>query len=98
MGPVLTGLTELQSIENRLRALKAKLARCRRNVIIQENQIRSLQNALEAKTEEIQLTKDLIKTLVEGKSPDEKKKDYQSRLESDVLTILGIKDKWEAFE
>ncbi len=47
---------------------------------------------------EIQLTKELISTLVEGKSPDEKKKDYQTRLKSDVLTILGIKDKWEAFE
>jgi DNA repair exonuclease SbcCD nuclease subunit len=47
---------------------------------------------------EIGLTKNLIKTLVEGKSPDEKKKDYQARLESDILTILGIKDKWEAFE
>jgi len=57
MGPVLNGLIKLQSVENRLRAAKAKLARCRRNVIIQENQIRSLQNALEAKTEEIQLTK-----------------------------------------
>jgi hypothetical protein len=57
MGPVLNGLIELQSVENRLRAAKAKLVRCRRNVIIQENQIRSLQNALEAKKEEIQLTK-----------------------------------------
>jgi predicted nucleic acid-binding Zn-ribbon protein len=57
MGPVLDGLVKLQSVENRLRAAKAKLARCRRNVIIQENQIRSLQNALEAKKEEIQLTK-----------------------------------------
>jgi len=57
MGPVLDGLIKLQSVENRLRADKAKMARCRRNVIIQENQIRSLQNALEAKTEEIQLTK-----------------------------------------
>jgi len=57
MGPVLNGLIKLQSVENRLRAAKAKLARCRRNVIIQENQVRSLQNALEAKTEEIQLTK-----------------------------------------
>ncbi|MGY5853223.1 MAG: DNA repair exonuclease [Candidatus Thorarchaeota archaeon] len=47
---------------------------------------------------EIQLTKDLISTLVEGKSPDEKKKDYQVRMESDVLTVLGIKDKWEEFE
>jgi len=57
MGPVLNGLIELQSVENLLRAAKAKLVRCRRNVIIQENQIRSLQNALEAKKEEIQLTK-----------------------------------------
>jgi predicted nucleic acid-binding Zn-ribbon protein len=57
MGPVLNGLTKLQSVENRLRAAKAKLARCRRNVIIQENQVRSFQNALEAKQEEIQLTK-----------------------------------------
>jgi predicted nucleic acid-binding Zn-ribbon protein len=57
MGPVLNGLTRLQSVENRLRAGKAKLTRCRRNVIIQENQIRSLQNALEAKKEETQLTK-----------------------------------------
>jgi predicted nucleic acid-binding Zn-ribbon protein len=57
MGPVLNGLMKLQSVENRLRAARAKLARCRRNVIIQENQIRSLQNALEAKKEEIQLTR-----------------------------------------
>ena len=57
MGPVLNGLTQLQSVENRLRAGKAKLTRCRRNVIIQENQVRSLQNALEAKKEEILLTK-----------------------------------------
>jgi uncharacterized protein len=57
MGPVLNALVKLQSVENRLMAAKAKLTRCRRNVIIQENQIRSLQNALEAKKEEIQLTK-----------------------------------------
>ena len=55
MGSVLNGLIKLQSIENRLRAVKAKLTRCRRNVIIQENQIRSLQNAFEAKKEEVQL-------------------------------------------
>jgi predicted nucleic acid-binding Zn-ribbon protein len=57
MGPVLNGLIKLQSVENRLRAAQAQLARCRRSVIIQENQVRSLQNALEAKKEEIQLTK-----------------------------------------
>lgn len=57
MGPVLNGLIRLQSIENRLRAVKSKLARCRRNVIIQENLVRTLQNSLQAKREEIQLTK-----------------------------------------
>jgi len=44
-------------VENRLRAAQAKLARSRRSVTIQENQVRSLQNALEAKKEECQLTK-----------------------------------------
>jgi predicted nucleic acid-binding Zn-ribbon protein len=53
----LNALIKLQSVENQLRAAKAKLARCRRNVIIQENHVRSLQNALEAKKEEVQLTK-----------------------------------------
>jgi len=57
MGPVLDGLIKLQSVENRLRVVKAKLARRRRNVIIQENLVRTLQNALEAKKEEILLTK-----------------------------------------
>jgi uncharacterized protein len=57
MGPVLNGLMKLQSVENRLRAEKAKLNRCRRNVVIQENLIRNLQSALEAKKEEMQLTK-----------------------------------------
>jgi len=57
MGPVLNGLLKLQSVENRLRVEKSKLTRCRRNVVIQENLIRSLQNALEAKKEEVQLTK-----------------------------------------
>jgi len=44
-------------VENRLRAAKAKLARSRRSVTVQENQVRSLQSALEAKKEECQLTK-----------------------------------------
>jgi len=72
MGPVLNGLIKLQSVENRLRTGKAKLTRCRRNVIIHENQIRSLQNALEAKKEEIQLTKVQFGRLeLELKSRDE---------------------------
>ncbi len=57
MGPVLNGLTKLQSVENRLRAAKTKLARCRRNVILQENQVRNRTNEFEAKKEEILLTK-----------------------------------------
>jgi len=57
MGPVLSGLIKLQSVENRLRAAQAKLARSRRSVTVQENQVRSLQNALQAKKEECQLTK-----------------------------------------
>jgi predicted nucleic acid-binding Zn-ribbon protein len=72
MGPVLNGLIKLQSVENRLRIEKAKLTRCRRNVIIQENQIRSLQNALEAKKEEVQLGKVQFDRLeLELKSRDE---------------------------
>jgi len=72
MGPVLNGLIKLQSVENRLRVEKAKLTRCRRNVIIQENQIRTLQNALEAKKEEVQLSKIQFDRLeLEFKSRDE---------------------------
>jgi uncharacterized protein len=57
MGPVLHGLMKLQSVENQLRAIKAKIVRSRRSILIQENRVRSLQNALDAKKEEIQLTK-----------------------------------------
>ena len=57
MGSLLSGLSQLQSVENRLRAAKAKLARCRRSVVLQENKIRSEQNTLEAKKEELQLTR-----------------------------------------
>jgi len=57
MSSLLGGLTKLQSVENRLRAAKAKLARCRRSVVLQENRIRTEQNALETKKEEVQLTK-----------------------------------------
>ncbi len=57
MSSLLSGLAQLQSVENRLRAAKAKLARCRRSVVLQENKIRSEQNTLEAKKEELQLTR-----------------------------------------
>lgn len=72
MGPVLDGLVKLQSVENRLRAEKLKLTRCRRNVVIQENLIRSLQSALEAKKEEVQLSRVQFDRLeLELKSRDE---------------------------
>lgn len=57
MGPVLHGLIKLQRVENRLRAIKTKLARCRRGVLFQENQLRTLQSGLEAKQEEIKLAR-----------------------------------------
>jgi len=83
MGPVLNGLVKLQSVENRLRIEKGKLTRCRRNVIIQENQIRSLQNALEAKKEEVQLSKVQFDRLeLELKSRDESIAKLRSALNS----------------
>jgi predicted nucleic acid-binding Zn-ribbon protein len=47
----------LQSIENRLRTFKSKITRSRRGVIFQENLLRQLQSGLEAKKEEIKLTR-----------------------------------------
>lgn len=55
MGPILHGLINLQRVENRLRAVKTKLARSRRSVLFQENQLRTLQSGLEAKHEEIKM-------------------------------------------
>ncbi|MBN1818417.1 MAG: hypothetical protein JW828_13735 [Sedimentisphaerales bacterium] len=73
MGPVLHGLIRLQRVENRLRAVKAKLARCRRRILFQENQLRVLQNELEAKQEEIKLTRVQSDRLeLELKTRDEK--------------------------
>jgi predicted nucleic acid-binding Zn-ribbon protein len=81
MGPVLHGLIKLQSVENRLRAVKSKLTRCRRSVIFQENQLRTLQNGLEAKSEEIKLTKIQIDRFeLELKSRDDHIATYRARL------------------
>lgn len=72
MGPILHGLIKLQRVENRLRAVKTKLTRCRRSVIFQENQLRTLQSGLEAKVEEIKLTRIQVDRLeLELKSRDE---------------------------
>lgn len=83
MGPVLNALVKLQSVENNLRAAKAKLSRCRRNVIIKENQLRTLQNSLEAKQEEIQLTRIQADRLeLEVKSMDETLAKFRAALNS----------------
>jgi uncharacterized protein len=72
MGPVLHGLIKLQRVENRLRAVKTKLARSRRSVIFQENQLRMLQSGLETKLEEIKLTRIQVDRLeLELRSRDE---------------------------
>jgi predicted nucleic acid-binding Zn-ribbon protein len=81
MGTVLNALVKLQSVENNLRAAKAKLARCRRNVILKENQLRTLQNSFEAKKEEIQLTQIQADRLeLELKSTDQTLSKYRAAL------------------
>ena len=81
MGPVLKGLIKLQRVENRLRAVKTKLARCRRSVLFQENQLRTLQNGLEAKQEEITQTKLQVSRLeMDLKSRDEQIDKLRSQL------------------
>lgn len=83
MGPLLSALVKLQSVENNLRAAKAKLARCRRNVILKENQLRTLQNTLEAKNEEIQRTRIQVDRLeLEVKSTEETLAKYRAALNS----------------
>lgn len=81
MGPVLHGLKKLQSVEHRLRAAKLKLVRCRRSVIFQENQLRTLQNELEAKKEEIKLTRIQTDRMeLELKTRDERISKLRARL------------------
>ena len=98
MGPVLHGLIKLQSVENRLRAVKSKLTRCRRAVIFQENQLRTLQNGFEAKQEEIKLSKIQIDRFeLELKTRDDHIAKYRARLNmaktnkeySSILTELN---------
>jgi len=57
MGSLLNALVRLQAVEDRLRAAKAKLVRCKRSVAIHEGRIKAEQTALEAKREEIRRTK-----------------------------------------
>ncbi len=81
MGPILNGLIKLQSVENRLRVVKSKLARCRRTIIFQENQLRTLQNGIDAKKEEIKMTQVQVNRLeLELKQRDERIAKYRAAL------------------
>lgn len=57
MGSLLNGLARLQAVENRLRAAQARLVRCKRSVVVQGNEIDKQQRALDAKKQEIKLTR-----------------------------------------
>ena len=81
MGPILNGLIKLQSVENRLRVVKSKLVRCRRAVIFQENQLRTLQSGIEAKKEEAKMAKVQVDRLeLELKMRDERIAKYRAAL------------------
>ena len=83
MGPLLTALTELQGVENRLRAMNERLARCNRTVTRHENKIRNEQNTLAAKKEEIQLTRlQSDKLELELRSRDEEIAKFRTALNS----------------
>jgi len=57
MGPVLSSLVNLQTVECELRVAQQKLKRTKQTVARQEQQIARLQEALAAKKEEIKLTR-----------------------------------------
>ena len=81
MGPMLNGLIKLQEVESRLRGVKQKLARTRRGLTLQENQLRNIKNVLEAKKDEIKLIRaQMDKIELEIKSREESLKKRQSEL------------------
>lgn len=57
MGSLLNGLVRLQGVEDHLRAAKAKLVRCKRSVVVEENKIKVEQAVLDAKKQESKLTR-----------------------------------------
>ena len=99
MGPMLNKLIKLQEIENRLRGLRARLDRCQRSVIIQENQLRTLNASLKTKHDEVMMTRSESDRLeLELKSRDADIKKYSDALNSSknnkeyaaILTELNI--------
>ncbi len=57
MGPVLSSLVNLQTVENELRITKSKLNKGKQSILRQQHAIRQLEGALEAKQGEIKISK-----------------------------------------
>jgi uncharacterized protein len=83
MGPVLNGLIKLQEVESRLRGVKQKLARTRRGLTLQENQLRNIKNTLESKKDETKLIRSKMDRIeLEIQSREEALKKRQAELNS----------------
>jgi uncharacterized protein len=81
MGPVLKGLIELQSVESKLRGLRARLTRFKKAVVIQQQALKELELRRDEHKEKIQDTKiDIDRLELELKSRDETVTKYKEAL------------------
>lgn len=81
MGPVLKGLIELQSVESRLRGMKARLKSVEKAVALQEQQLRNLEDSLQSHKNRILEAKHSISKLeLELRSRDETVAKYKTAL------------------
>ncbi len=81
MGPVLKGLIELQSVESRLRGMKARLKGAKKAVLLQEQRLCSLEESLQSHKDKIFEAKHNINKLeLELKSRDETVSKYKIAL------------------
>jgi predicted nucleic acid-binding Zn-ribbon protein len=81
MGPVLKGLIELQSVESRLRGLKTRLKRYKKAVVLQQQQLKNLEDQKQAHHDKIHDNKHNIDSLeLELKSRDDTVNKYKEAL------------------
>ncbi|MFI4913015.1 MAG: zinc ribbon domain-containing protein [Sedimentisphaeraceae bacterium JB056] len=81
MGPVLKGLIELQSVESRLRGMKTRLKRFKKAVVLQQKQLKKLEDEKQACKDSIIETKSNIDSLeLELKSRDDTVNKYKEAL------------------
>ncbi len=92
MGPVLESLVKLQEVENQLKGTKARLARAKRAVTLQENQLRSLVNSLEEKQHEIKL----LKAEIDSQSLDLKSRDSSLEKYREALNLAKNNKEYAA--